>query len=277
MAVCCVVATAGISNAGAKTKAAKEAAEYVFGKFGKEAAEEGVETLTRKIEVLAAKHGDEAFAAVKKVGPRALVLAEEAGEMAPQAVKLMSRYGDDALWVVAKKSRMSMFTKYGDNAAEAMLRHGEVAEPLIRSMGKPAAEALKVVTPQSGRRLAMMAEEGALKKIGKTEQLLGVVGKYGDRGMDFIWKHKGSLAVATALTAFLADPQPFIDGTKDITKYVAENVAKPLADIPSQMAAEAARQTNWTLLLSLIAGMIGLVTGMKVWLRNRGPAGASTR
>jgi len=41
--------------AGAKTKAAKEAAEYVLRKFGKQAAEEGAEKLAVRIEWLAAQ------------------------------------------------------------------------------------------------------------------------------------------------------------------------------------------------------------------------------
>jgi hypothetical protein len=34
--------------------------------------------------------------------------------------------------------------KFGDNAAEAMMKHGEIADPLLHSMGEPAAGALKV-------------------------------------------------------------------------------------------------------------------------------------
>jgi hypothetical protein len=55
-----LVVWTGVSQADIKTKAAREAAEYLVRKFGKEVAEEGVETLSRKIEILAVKHGDEA-------------------------------------------------------------------------------------------------------------------------------------------------------------------------------------------------------------------------
>ena len=244
-----------LSFAQGKAKLAKETAEYVLGKFGKEAGQESVETLTRKIETLAVKHGDDALIAVKKVGPRSFHLVEEAGEHGVQSVKLMAKYGDDAVWVVAKQNRLAIFVKYGDDAAEAMMKHGEIAEPLLTTLGKPAAGALKT---QGGRRLAMMAEQGELTRIGRTPELLDVIAKYGDGAMDFIWKHKGPLALSAALTAFLANPKPFIDGTADIAKVVAENVARPIA-----------MNTNWTLVFIAIVVVFGGPIAFKVWAKRR--------
>ena len=86
-------------RADVKSAAAREVAEYVVKKFGKEAGEEGVELLAKKIETLAVRHGDEVFEAVRKVGPRAIRYAEEAGENGPRAIGLMARFGDDAVWV----------------------------------------------------------------------------------------------------------------------------------------------------------------------------------
>lgn len=203
-----------------KTALAREAAQYVLRKFGKEAAEVEVGTLTRKIESLALKHGDDVFDAVRKVGPRTLRIVQEAGEHGPHAVMLMARYGDDALWVVAKKNRLALFVKYGENSAESMIKHGEIAEPLLLSFGRPAADAMKVISAQNGRRLAIMQAEGELAEMGRTTELLDVIAKYGDKAMEFVWKHRRSLTVAAALVAFLNNPEPFIDGTVDITKMV---------------------------------------------------------
>ena len=157
--------TPNLSVAQSKVRLAKEVAEYVLGKFGAEVGQEGVETLTQKVSTLAAKHGDDAFDAVKKVGPRSFRLIEEAGEHGAQSVKLMARHGDDAVWVIAKPNRLTIFAKYGDDAAEAMMKHGEIAEPLLTALGKPAAGALKSVSEQGGRRLAMMAQDGELARI----------------------------------------------------------------------------------------------------------------
>jgi hypothetical protein len=265
-AICLSLALGNFAQAGVKSTAVKEAAEYVLRKFGVKAGEETAETLARKLEVLALKHGDEALIAVKKVGPRALRVAEEAGEHSAQAIKLMAKHGDEAAWLVAKSNRMAMVGRYGDDAAAAMIRHGEVAEPLIKSLGQPAAATLKVVTPQNGRRLAMLAEEGTLSKIGRTDKLLAVTGKYGDRALDFVWRNKGALTVATALTAFLANPEPFINGTADITRYAADKVTDKLAE---PLAREVAKNSNWTMILSVMAATLGAIVALKMWMRHR--------
>lgn len=262
MAVSLTVCLPVVTKAGVSSKAAKEAAEFVLRKFGKEAEEQGLQTLTRKIESLGLKYGDDAVTAVKKVGPRAFRYIDEAGESGLESVKLLARYGDDAVWVVSKPTRMAIFARYGDDAAEAMLKQGQIAEPLIESLGKPAANVLKKVSTQNGRRLAMMAEDGTLARIGRTDQLLSVVGKFGDRGMNFLWRNKGTLTVAAALTAFLANPQPFIDGTVDLTQAAAESIGKPLAN-------EIGKSANWTFVLPVLASIAALLLGFKVWLRHR--------
>jgi len=79
-----------------KAAAVRETVELVMRKFGREAAEVGVETLTRKIESLVLRHGDEVLTAVNKVGPRAIHAIEQAGEQRLAAAKLLARYGDGA-------------------------------------------------------------------------------------------------------------------------------------------------------------------------------------
>jgi hypothetical protein len=249
-------------TAGVTSKAAKEAAEFVIRKFGKEAEEQGLETLTRKIESVSLKYGDEAATAVKKAGPRALRCIEQAGDNGLESVRLLARYGDEAVWVAGNKSRLALYAKYGDEAAEAMIKQGKIAEPLIASMGEPAAGALKAVSTQNGRRLAMMADDGSLAKIGRADELLSVVGKFGDHGMNFIWRNKGTLAVATTLAAFLAHPEPFIDGTVELTQAAAEGIGKPLA-------MEVGKNADWTLVLPTVAAVAGLLIAFKLWLRQR--------
>ncbi len=59
---------------------------------------------------------------------------------------------------------------------------------------------------------------------------MGVVGKYGDSAMVFINKHWKALAVGTACLAFVNDPEPFINGTKELVvggaDVLVRNVAK---------------------------------------------------
>src|ERR1017187_7926879 len=83
------------AHAGLGGKAAAELAEFVMKKFGKEVAEEGAEKLAGRIASAGARHGDDVLAAVRKVGPKALGLADEAGENAPRVIRFLTRHGDD--------------------------------------------------------------------------------------------------------------------------------------------------------------------------------------
>jgi hypothetical protein len=246
-------------NAQGKAALVREMAEYVMKKFGKEVADEGVETLTKRIETVIVKYGDDGIAAVKSVGPRSFRLIEEAGENGIECVKLMAKYGDEAVWVVGKKGRLAIFVKYGDNAAEAMIKHGEIAEPLIGKFGNSAAVALKNVSPQNARRISMLADDGELTAIGRTPELLAVVGKYGDSAMEFVWKNKGALTVTAALTAFLADPEPFINGTRDLTQTVGTSLVLPIAQ-------EMGKRTNWTLVIPALIVVGGGYFALRHWL-----------
>lgn len=253
-----VFATSLPAYAQGKAAVAREMAEYVMKKFGKEVADEGVETLTRKIEAVIVKYGDDGVAAVKNVGPRSFRLIEEAGENGVESVKLMAKYGDKAIWVVGKKNRLAIFVKHGDDAAEAMIKHGEIAEPLIGKFGDSAALALKSVSSQNARRISMLDDAGELATIGSTSELFAVVGKYGDAAMDFVWKNKGALAVAAALTAFLSDPEPFINGTRDLAQTVGTSLVQPIAQ-------EVGKRTNWTVVILSLIGVACGMLGMRYW------------
>jgi hypothetical protein len=227
-AVALTLAFAGPAHAGLGSKAAGELVEFLTKKFGKEAVGEGAEKLAGRLMKAAARHGDDVLLAVKKVGPKAIGLVDEAGENAPQMIRLLTHYGDDAARALSRPRGMALVVRYGDDAARALIKHKGIAEPLLDSMGMPAVKAINALGPQAGRRLAMMAGDD-LAAIGRTPELLEVIARHGDKAMDFVWKHKGVLAGSTALAAFLRDPESFINGTKDLSRAVSENVIKPAA------------------------------------------------
>jgi len=238
-----------LARADIRSKAAREAAEFVMQKFGLTAAKEGTETLARRLTTAAARHGEEVFAAVRRVGPKALTLADEAGEQAPRALRLLSRHGEDAaVWVLKRPKGMSLLSRFGDDAAEVLVKHKGLAEPVLEQVGAPAVKALGAVGSQGGRRLAMMAEGGELAALGHSPEVMDVIARYGDPAMDFIWRHKGPLAVGTTLTAFLANPKPFIDGTTHLAGTVGDAVVKPVI----QETAQAVSWLVWTLLVFVV-------------------------
>jgi hypothetical protein len=270
--VCLLALVAGIvfalhADAGVRSKAVQEAFEYVSKKFGREVAEEGVEQLSSRMMRLASRHGDELVAAAfRKVGPRAGKLASEAGEHGGLALKLLSKHGDDAVSLVTKPSTLSVVARFGDDAAEAFIKHGSVGEKLVGTFAREGAEALAKVTPKNGRRLAMLAADGTLKP-----ELLPVVTRYGDEACEFIWRNKAALATGAVLATFVASPESYINGTQELVSTVAESAVKPLAELPRAVAAEAAAHTNWTpivILMLLGLGGAGWYVTHKMSLRS---------
>lgn len=234
---------AGQARADLASKVARELAEAAMKKFGKEVAEEGAERLAGRIASAAARHGDDALSAVRQVGPKALHLADEAGENAPRALRLLSRHGDEAAQVLSDPRGMALFARYGDEAAEIMMKHKGIASDLLTSFGENGVKALGAVSPRNGRRLAILAKSDA-----NVSGLLDVIARHGDPAMDFVWRNKGALAVGTTLTAFLANPEPFINGTSQLVDTAARNVVKPVV----QETAQAVSMLIWTLLVLVI-------------------------
>jgi len=196
---------------------------------------------------------------------RAIDLADEAGKHGPQAIKLMARYGDEAVWVVSKPNHLAIFVRYGDDAAQALVKHRTLAAELIEVLQAPAARALAKVGDRNARRLAMMHKSGELARIGRTDELLDVVGRYGDQAMEFIWNHKGKLASAALLAAFLADPEPYINGAAKLGAVVVA----PVVEGSKTAAREMVRSVNWSLIVLLAAGGVVVLLALRAW-RNRG-------
>jgi hypothetical protein len=260
-----------------RSRAATEAAEYVAKQFGRKAVQEGTEVLARKIEAAAVRHGDDIFAAVRRVGPKALPVVEEAGERGVLAARAIAKHGDAGVsWIASRPRALSLVAKHGDDAAAVLCKHsGGIAEPVVETFGAPAVRALSKVGPQGGRRLAMMMADGELKAIGRTPELLEVIAKYGEKACSFIWDNKGALTVGAVLTAFLANPEPFLDGVKSLASTVATEVVRPVIeetarevvhDAAHEMAAGVAQRTNWTLIFLVVLGLVVAVAVLKGWV-----------
>ena len=183
-----------------------------------------------------AKHGDDALPLLRNSGHAGFSALKEAGESAPDVIKLYARKGDEAIWVISEPKKLAIFIKHGDSAADALLKHPGIADNLIGRYGDDAVGALNGISRQSAQRLNMLAEDGVLSATQRSGELLPLIRKYGDEAMDFIWKNKGSLAVASVLATFFADPQAYISGAKEL---IVDPILGPIA-----------RGTNWTLILS---------------------------
>lgn len=211
-----------------RAKAAREAAEMLFERFGAKAGR-SVPELTARIEGLAARYGDEAILAVKKGGPSALGLVEAAGTDGARAVRVLAVHGEQgASRVLSRPTAMKQFLQYGDDAASVLVKHPGVAKPLVERGGAQAVRALGAVDPRNGRRLAMLMD-GEFAGAGRHPELLGVVAKHGDSAVNFLWQNKATLAGGAALAAFLANPEPFLSGARNLASVAGESVVKPVA------------------------------------------------
>jgi len=237
-----------VANASVASKVVGETAEFLMRQGGKKVVGESVETLVRKMSGLAARHGDDLVAAAfRRVGPRAARIASEAGEEGGGvALKWLARHGDDAVRVASRPKALQLAAKFGDDIAEPLIRHGEVGEKLIEKFGAEGAEALGKLSQKNGRRLAMLVEEQGEKV---TPDLVRVFAKHGsaDTVADWVWRRKGSLFVGAALATFVNNPNAYLDAAESVSSKTLDAAVKPLAEMPKAVAAEAAANTNWTM------------------------------
>ncbi len=224
------------------TKNADDIAELLMRKSAAKAA--GIsDDLAERLAPLAASHGNQLNEVTKKIGTGVFSILDDAGEHAPHALRMLSQHGDRAISLASRPEALKLVSRHGDEVAEALIKHPGVAETVIAKLGKSAAEAVQALEPRSARRLALMHSGGDLDRMGQTEAILALIGRGGDRAMNFIWEHKGSLTVATTLTAFLADPEPFIDGSKDITIAALDNSAQAAGEFTQAVLAPVAEAT----------------------------------
>lgn len=228
-------------------------------KGGKEASENAVSALARRIGTVERRHGARGVQAVERGGTRALETIETLGKSggdADLAVRLFARHGDDALRITANPRAMNLVRAHGDDAARAIVRHPGVAEDVIGAHGRAGVDALAALSGRNARRLGMLADDGALAASGRADDLLRTIVRYGDAGMDFLWRHKGVLAGGAVLAAFLNDPEPFIDGSAQLVDSMGEHVAAPVIDVGKEAVKGVARPIGWALGAGVLVIMI---------------------
>ena len=225
-----------------QSAAARRLAREVAETFGREAVEAAEPRVLKLVEA----YGDEAAAVLRKVGLPGVQAMERFG--AP-GLKILARWGDDGLRLLAVEgeSAVAAVARYGDDAARLMIRHPGVGQQLLQEFGGQAVRAK--LTTESVVTLNRLAPQ--IKGSGRASEILSLVEKSGDRVCDFLWRNKGVVFGAAVLATFLHDPQPYLDGVKQL-------VVQPA----TEMAHDAASRTNWTavvvvamLILSAWAGI----------------------
>jgi hypothetical protein len=268
-----VLAASGLeARADTVTAALREAAKLALRRAGQKVTAQATEKLAGRMAAVAASHGEQLVCqAVRRAGPRALVLAEQAGTHSGPALRLLAAYGERGAVAAARPQSLRLLARYGEQAvAPCLVKHPVIAEPLVERYGATAARALGAVEGQSARRLAMLAEDGTLQQIGRTPELLDVIARHGDAACAFVWRNKGALATTAGLAAFLSHPEEFIAGARDLTQVLAENGLKPLAELPAGAVREVARSINGTLVFLVLIAVLTLPAAVRRWRSGRG-------
>ncbi|HEX7899682.1 MAG TPA: hypothetical protein VF950_18070 [Planctomycetota bacterium] len=196
----------------------------------KAVAREVVEALEPRVVRAVEAYGDDAARALRVGGAAALPALEAHGAT---AARFLARFGDDGARLLAAEGDavVTLFAKHGDEAVAFMLKHPGVGRDLVEAFGAQAARAN--VTTGGVVLMNRMAEP--IRASGRAAEIFGVVERFGDRACAFLWRNKGAVFGAALLTAFLADPEPYIEGAKRL-------VVEPMAGAARNVAA----RTDWT-------------------------------
>ena len=216
--------------------ALRETAEAIVGTVERNTAGQVADDVTKAATTTVASHGDVALPLLRQSGQAGLSALEQAGTKLPEVTRLIARKGDEALWITNEPRKLAIILKHGDQAANALLKHPGIADSMIGRYGEPAAEVLNKLTRTGAQRLALVADEGMLSATPRSLELLPILRRYGDEGMEFVWKNKGSLTVMTVLSTFLADPGSYILGARQL---IVDPLVSPIT-----------KSVNWTLILA---------------------------
>ena len=150
-----------------------------------------------------------------------------------------------------------------DDAARAVTPHLKVGMTLV-PLARSSSRAMAALAPRNARRLAMLAEDGTLARTGRWSELLAVIERHGDRALDFVWRNKGALAVATVLGTFLADPEAFLGGGRELIGGAATQPIAIVADAAASRWMNIARSVvvvglAWLVLVPALVVSIRLI------------------
>lgn len=246
------VLLAVVSLACAQSGAARKVAREIVEAFGKEAIEQAEPRVAKLVE----RYGDDVARALSKSGAPGVALLEKYGAA---GVRILSKWGDDGARVLAAEGDAAVraLASWGDDAVEFMIRHPGVGKDFLLHFGGRAVRA--PLSTESVVVLNRLADP--IRKSGHSARLLDAVERFGDRACAFLWRNKGTIFLSAALVAFLADPQPYVDGVKEL-----------LVDPAAGAAGEAVRRANWTVIFLASFLAFGALVTWRLGLWRRKPA-----
>lgn len=152
------------------------------------------------------------------------------------------------------------------------------ATPLLDDLGVGGARALQKLSPAGTQKLAAVSAD--LAKSPHRKQWLEVIAQHGDNAVNWLWKHKGGVAVGVGASVVLLQPAEFLKTTGQVVEATidatATQLVKPVlvsladgvvAPVAKEIGTRAAASFPWRLLwLILFAGLAAWI-GFRVLKR----------
>jgi hypothetical protein len=85
--------------------------------------------------------------------------------------------------------------------------------------------------------------------------------------MDWVWRNKGALTTVAVVTAFITNPEPFINGAVKVVDTGGEKIIRPVAET-------AAKSINWNLFAGVGVACLVLLVAVRIVLRRMKVAAA---
>lgn len=208
---------------------------------------------------------------ISKVGSAAAeALVNEAVDKSPVVARLVRRYGEDALVTLAgKPGRVELVEKLGDDAAEALLKHADIAEEALRRCPDgEVASALGGMSRESGQYLSICSSRNALSAQDYKTVILVVreggeaaaekLSRMSPSALDKVLKTAQTAGLAAAVTmvsatAVISDsPAEFVENIFSLGQWICEH------PIPALLV--------FVILVSLIIKFPDIVVNILLWL-----------
>lgn len=203
---------------------------------------------------LALKYGDESIDLVRMGGPRLQKVLDNASfKEGKNLLSFFQKTGSSGLRILDDPKLHQLILKHGDDIGQLVARHSGNGVKLVSKHGSSSIKSLNRLNRVQGQRLYIVSKQGKLAQVSKlssTEQskFWNILSQRGNAVLKWIEHNpKTTLTVAT-LTAFIAQPDKFLDGVGSILEKIGQGVVIPvlLASLP------------YLALLGLIFGLVKL-------------------
>lgn len=256
LALACFAAISQLGAIPGSGKVVREGAEFAVSRIVRESPQQLGGGLSRQAERLVIRHGAEAGALFRNLGPDAVHVATRYGD---DGLRLMSRYGNDGVAVLMRSGDdvMPLVRQYGDDVLEAAIRHPGVGERLVHRYGTDGI--------RMSRRLSTDEVISALRRAPAAAP---VAASRTGRLAEFAARHPGAVAGGAAVGLLVVNPEWFKTVLSDLARGIGGAARSGLEAFFGDRADRAA----WTLIV-LAFGALVLIYGAPrwalVWIRSR--------